>query len=1065
MAKNPVLAKFTCPRLHGVFARERLFSLLDKQADCPVAWIAGPGGAGKTTLTAGYLAARGLKGVWYQVDAGDKDPASLFHYLGEALAQGKTRKSLLPQLGPEYLADLPGFARRFFRAFFQALPSYGVLVLDNWQEAESDLFHALLHEAFTEVPEGCRIIIVSRTEPPAEFSRLQANRSLMLLDAEQLEFNAKESRELAASYGVTDDQSVAAMREATGGWAAGLVLMLEARKRGKGRKDVQATESRQPVFAYLAEEVFKQAPANVQAFWLRTAFFPFMTVPMAEEASRSLDAGEILAEAHRHHFFTDRRLQPDPVYQYHALFREFLLAKSRECHDPDEWIELQRSAAALLEQNDQLDAAVHWYQEADDWEAIARIVLQNAQRLAIQGRTQTLLAWISILPELLLNSLPWLDFWKSVCLLYSAPSQARDLLSNCYARFTQSGDLLGRLMAAAVFIESHMLDWGDDITKLNSWMSFLEDEVGGKTLPLPREVEIRVVASLMFLLLLRKPQSPLLPGLVKRTIEFMDLPFDVNLKLTLASFIFTYHLWRGEFDLLAPIATRIAPWLDSPEAKPLMTSMCNGTSLALYHIYLGEPEIARQNARRGRDIALENGLGFLECKFLEHWALASLLEGNVNEARDLLNSAEKKLGDAKNLEKVLCLHAQVTCELWSGKPDRAEQYATEQRHLAEQVGVAVTVAWADLMMAQCAIEKNDPAKALQFLASAHVFFETMHSQIGLFAVALCESDAQWLAGDFEKSRALLLEGMEIGRRENYVIHQWWYPQQMSRLCERAFRENIEPNYVRRLVDLRGLTPQSADVEDWPWPLKIYTLGRFIVLKDGVALEFSGKAKHKQLELLKALVALGGRNVSAEKLAEALWPDAEADSAMSTLGSTLHRLRKLLGDDNAIVLEKGVLTLNDRRVWVDVWAFERVASRILGNGENLGDTQSTGIERQFLRLYQGKFLEREPEVVWSMKMREKLESRFLAAMLALGAVWEKRNQWEQAVAVYRTGLDLVNISEELHRRLMACHTQLGQKAEALSVYERCRKMLDELFQAAPSHETEALRATLCEGRTA
>jgi hypothetical protein len=42
------------------------------------------GGAGKSTLAATYLEEAQLSGVWYQLDAGDSDPATFFYYLREA---------------------------------------------------------------------------------------------------------------------------------------------------------------------------------------------------------------------------------------------------------------------------------------------------------------------------------------------------------------------------------------------------------------------------------------------------------------------------------------------------------------------------------------------------------------------------------------------------------------------------------------------------------------------------------------------------------------------------------------------------------------------------------------------------------------------------------------------------------------------------------------------------------------------------------------------------------------------------------------------------------------------
>ena len=68
----------------------------------------------------------------------------------------------------------------------------------------------------------------------------------------------------------------------------------------------------------------------------------------------------------------------------------------------------------------------------------------------------------------------------------------------------------------------------------------------------------------------------------------------------------------------------------------------------------------------------------------------------------------------------------------------------------------------------------------------------------------------------------------------------------------------------------SILPERALFQDHPpWALKIFTLGRFGLLSDGKPVRFTRKAQEKPLALLKALIALGGREVHEEQIADAL----------------------------------------------------------------------------------------------------------------------------------------------------------------------------------------------------
>jgi LuxR family maltose regulon positive regulatory protein len=228
-----------------------------------------------------------------------------------------------------------------------------------------------------------------------------------------------------------------------------------------------------------------------------------------------------------------------------------------------------------------------------------------------------------------------------------------------------------------------------------------------------------------------------------------------------------------------------------------------------------------------------------------------------------------------------------------------------------------------------------------------------------------------------------------------------------------------------------------------------------VLRDGAPLAFRGKAQKKPLELLKALVALGGEGVETGRLAAILWPDAAGDAAKVSFDSTLYRLRKLLEQDAALALVEGKLSLDRRQCFVDVWAFERIARA----ADAAGGAEAARVARQLLDAYPGHFLAADEDQPWLMGLRDRLRSKCLRAVLALGRALETDARWEDAIALYRRALELDNLAEDLYRSLMVCYRELGRPSEALQAYRRCRELLSVVLAMQPSPETERVRQSL------
>ena len=413
--RSPPIAKITRPRIRGVFPRERLFGLLDETREYPVTWISAPAGSGKTTLVASYLEANKKPCLWYQVDEGDSDIATFFNYLGLAAKKAAPQKRKpLPLLTPEYLQGISTFTLRYFENLFSRLKPSSILVLDNYQTVPSgsDL-QEVINNGISTIPEGNRVIVISRHDPPPAWSRLRANDLMKILGWEDLRLTLEETMGIVPlkARRIPPAKVIAQLHQTADGWVAGLVLMLESMKRGVEPR-LLGKMAPEEIIDYFGNEFFNKTDKEIQNFLFKTAFLPRITLTAAEQLSGLPNAGSILSALSRNNYFTERHYSTEPVYQYHPLYREFLMTRARETFSREELSTLLHQTARLLEKDGQVEAAVSLFRDLNDWGEMVRLIRQQAPSMIEQGRYRPLEEWLNSLPQTLLENDPWLLYWK-----------------------------------------------------------------------------------------------------------------------------------------------------------------------------------------------------------------------------------------------------------------------------------------------------------------------------------------------------------------------------------------------------------------------------------------------------------------------------------------------------------------------------------------------------------------------------------------------------------------------------------------------------------------------------
>jgi ATP/maltotriose-dependent transcriptional regulator MalT len=454
--------------LHNAVARKRLFALLDARGQRPVVWVGGPAGSGKTTLVASYLEARRAHTLWYQVDEGDKDPATLFHYLSELACQDR-KVCPLPQLQAQ---DLAAFSRHYFREFFRCVGTNSVVVFDNCQDAAGERFHLILRVACEELPRTCNIIALSRSVLPPEFARLAANGLVKQVEWNDLRLTAEEAHALGVARGECNHDKLERAYRTSDGWAVGLMLSLS--QQGSGVNEATARlRTREALFNYMLNEMLSRVSADARKVLTRSALFPQITVQQAVRISGNEGAADVLDELYRDQYLVDRKVDAELTYQFHDLFRDFLLdALSHELPAP-ELAQLRKHAAEILEQDGQANEAVWLFRRANDWQNVARAIKEYAQRLLDQGRWLTLIDWFEGMPEEMCANDTWLTCWRGASLTTVDLPQAHRLLNSAYERFVSERDDLG-LVAVTRPLTTAIVFIGVPVTLLHQWLPALE---------------------------------------------------------------------------------------------------------------------------------------------------------------------------------------------------------------------------------------------------------------------------------------------------------------------------------------------------------------------------------------------------------------------------------------------------------------------------------------------------------------------------------------------------------------------------------------------------------------
>jgi len=1060
MNTSTLITKVLLPqRREDVLTRQRLLDRLYDLVDRKLVLVSAPAGYGKTTLLVDFAHDLEHPVCWYALDRSDHDPRVFLEHLVLSLHHRfpdfgeRTRQALAPN--PNLTNGAPSVVNVLINEIVDVIPRWFVLVLDDYHRlGEVPEVGAILARLLTYQTDQFLLIIASRTVPELPFIiQLTAKGEVGGLGQEDLRFRADEIQGLLAqNYSLhipeREAEELAAQSE---GWITGILLTAYSMWHSILESLVRARTSDQPVYEYLAQEVFAYQEPPVQFFLTASSTLQEMSPALCQQVLGLEEAEHFLTLLEERNLFVTRL--EGGWYRYHHLFQEYLQAQLRR-EEESRWIQLHRRAANWFETHEQPEGAVHHYLTVGTYhEDAARVMGAAAQDMFYAGHLETLTAWGAALPAPLRERTPRLALFQSRAAdMLGQWEEALALTEVAERGYRANGNARGLTFAllqrCQVWQEQGRFQ---DALALGQEVLSLIEETG---VPVAYEAYRIVGRSCLALGRLEEGEAHLRLAL-RYSLEQGDDLGQSSIQSDLADCLWRLGRW-AETVAVQRQAVAIRRRLGNParlagalndlgfslyltgeygEAlrlfeKALAVARQPGhrrsealtlLSLAELNRDLGTLERAVEICEEGLAIADELGDGFLSAYGREALGLVHRCRGDHPLAQAAIEQAIERAERQSSEYQVGRYGASlglVRAEVGEVEAGLAELARARER--LRRIGANSELARAQFFTAWALFRASREAEALATLQQV---------------LATADEPSQEFLFVVEGQRALpLLEtahAQGVGGEDLAVL--------LARA--RDFEHTTQ-------AILQQLSPTEAEEE----PLRIFGFGRGRVERGGVEIPSSEWEAAATRYLLFYLLTHSPR--SRDQIAAVLWPELPAPKVKATFHTTKFRLKRALGREALHFYGQCYQIHPDLDYWFDVAEFGQLL-------EGAGPGRRVEQLQQAIALYQSDFLE-DCYADWCLLIRERLRERCLEALDELAGRLLARRQYRQAIQTLRRGLEMDDLREKFHRQLMRAYALSGRRSEALARYQRCAEVLERELSALPSPETTALYRRILDG---
>ncbi|MGI1680233.1 MAG: hypothetical protein K6L75_15945 [Cellvibrionaceae bacterium] len=1042
-------AKFRPPKLQDVVERPRVIDRMSKASASKSIWIAGAPGAGKTTATLQYLESTGVPYFWYRLDQEDSTPAGFFES-AKALTEGLGRSlDGLPSFTLSTSENIFRFAQSFFSQLFENWQAPFYCIIDDYPDVPSEsVLHRLVATAIGCLPSNCHIIVLSRNLPKGDLVRLLVNRDIALIDKEEILFDADEMSSFLKTNGVNDGEEIKKISHQAKGWVAGVILLLHGKKNMDLKSVPVETDDHQMLFEYFAREEYRNYHEELKTILKLTAYIPQFSVKMAEElvGLSSIVIEEHLSEQHKAgHFIEKRDVDGVVKYQYHPLYRHFLKGIGQQEISPDEHTKILLKASKLAIDDNQVEVAASLMAGAQDWDNLIKLCIKQSNDVLGKGRSSEFLWWVNKIPDEKKEKSVRLLLSQARALHMENHKDASKIYHKAFELSQLTDDVNGVFTAWAGVAMVYTMDWGD-LHRIDNHLKIFE-KLKNKY-PECDEIIVKVfcMCAVWWCVNWRTPEGFDFEQLEKNSIGLLQENKIPSQRLQLCSALMWHYALRGKSHYTEYVEAIAAQDVLQQSIDPFVLWNANNTKNLYFAITAKLDDVIAATAEAeffARKWSFPKG-GLAQFEM----AYTHLLAGDAESAKASLEKIS-----VSSVTKILENAAYQVCEGWYlcevGEYEKAIPVLQAAEKNSEKSGYILGVVICNYLQIFSHAKTNKKELSIIFLNQLKKIKEKMFSKHLELKILLAEA---WLSINAEEPNedvSLKVNSALVFARKNGIINYFGKLSNMlSSVYGYALSEKIETEYVLKLIGLQRIRPDDFGriLPDWPWPVRVTTLGEFSITVNNQLLDLSRQSA-RPLQLLKFLISRARTPISVPELIESLWPELDGEKGANNYKVTLSRLRKLIGKES-VIQNDSKLSLSRSHCWIDAWVVQGLVKRTEVKEFWIG--KQLNRSHQLLELCKGAFLPNESDY-WLVSYRNEIHKDYLSLLSAVTEGFVENKDFIEAIELGQKGLSIDDVNEPIYVSMMTAYDKLNQKDAAKHLYEQYQQIIQSRYNIEPSQD--------------